>query len=221
MPRASRRAAYIVTQLEQFFLDCVTQTPLRIEYTAADVGVYLGESTSTISGWLQTYRDVNRGRISGVTAEYVISTFERGPRSVWFIQSWSGITKRQQRTAHTLMMVYSGMTVLREEIRPMLKNVEAEFISVALHDQPVAHEFVPMYLNKLAAYRMMLLGVQSDLSNITILRLRPIAVGMSGEVAATINRIANIEAVLQRDLDLPWGRNQGNRGPGSAEPWPS
>ena len=197
MPRRSTRAAYIVTQLEQFFLDCVTSTPLRLEYTAAEAAAYIGVSTGTVSSWLQTYRDVNRGNITGVKAEYVISTFNRGPGSVWYIQSWSGITRRQQNTAHRLMTIYAVMTVLREEIKPMLKNVHVEFIAVARHDQPIAREFVSTYLNKLAAYRMMLLGVQNDLQSITITRLRPIVSGMGGEVAGTINEIANTEALLR------------------------
>ena len=196
MPRApSARVVNIVLRLEEYFEDCVTQTPLMLQYTAADVGDQIGESTATTSGWLQIYRDVNRGRYPGISARYVISCYERGRGAVWFIQSWAGITSEQAQAAHELTTLYSVMTVLREEIDPMLKNVESEFFSMVRHDRRIARSFAQSYITKLNGYHSMLLGVRRDLSTIRPIRLRGIVGGLSGKINTTLTRIE-----MMRDL---------------------
>src|SRR5262245_42307282 len=104
--------------LEEFFESCVTATPLVLEFMAADIADYNGVPVGEMSQALQAYRPIASG-VTPVTAEYTIGTYQRGPRSIWYIFTWPGMTVPQRETAGGIFLHHEIMSTLREDIKPM------------------------------------------------------------------------------------------------------
>ena len=188
LPNNLNETDLLVQQLEQFFTELVTQTPLVLTFTAASCADYLGIDTPIVSGWLQRYRDV-QGFKTLSTAEFVIATFNRGPRSEWFILIWPGMTAGQREAAGEMLTIHEIMSVVKEEIKPMLRNIEVQFNPAVMQNRRVNREFVPVHKTKLDNYRTMVLSLQRDVMNLGKARMKRAAHRLDGVLDATIDEI--------------------------------
>jgi hypothetical protein len=177
-----------VSGLEQFFEDYVTRTPIELKFTAAECATYLGEDTWTVSQWLQRYRDV-QGNLTLFDSEYIVASFNRGPRSMWFILGWPNMTSTQRTLAGELLVEHEIMSLIKEEITPMLRNIDCQFGPAVVKNRSVNITMRPVLLTKLDGYRGMLLSFQRDVTHIRPMTLRRHAIALSAALTSAVNEV--------------------------------
>lgn len=186
-----------VAKLEDFFSDCVTQTPIKLQFTAAECAAYLGMYVATVSFWLQTYRDVQGSRTTS-TAEFTVATYQRGRKAMWFILSWPNMTPAENLLGGELFVTHEIMSVIREDVNPMLRNIEVQFAPAVVRNKRINKTMVAVAECKLDGYRSMLLNFQRDVTHIRPMSLRRLTVGLNAALNNTINRVDTMRAYLAK-----------------------
>jgi hypothetical protein len=179
---------YQVQELEKFFTDLVTSSPLILTFTRRDAAAYIGATPGEVSGWLQRYRDV-QGNKTLSSAEFTIATWNRGAGAEWYIKTWPGMTPGERETAGEIEAVYLIMTTVREEIRPMLRNVEVELTPSVLRNRRINREALPAWKTKLDSYRTMVLNLQRDVQLLTKPKMKKAVRNLNGVLTATVDEI--------------------------------
>lgn len=179
----------LVSKLERFFTDLVTQTPMVIAFTAYQAAGYLGmKDTKDVSTWLQRYRDV-QGNKTLSRAAFTIATFNRGPSAEWYILTWPGATASERDTSGEINTMQCIMTVVREEVRPMLRNIEVEFSPAVLKIRRPNRALVVVNETKLNGYRTIVLNLQRDVLSLSRVRMVRAAKRLDKVLDATVTEI--------------------------------
>jgi hypothetical protein len=183
------------SNVEGFLLDCVTQTPLKLEFTASELAVYAGVDTPTASGWLQEYRTVASG-VTPETALYTIGTWQRGRGSVWSIATWPTMTVAQRQLASGIYIAHCILSTLHEDIKPMLRNIVTEFIP-GIRANRMNRTMIQPKISQLDGYFTMLTRYRSDIAGIRPVALRSVVRSLDAAVVTFINRINLMRNTLQ------------------------
>lgn len=186
----------VVQSLEDFFLDCMTRTPLTMRFTAADVAAYLQCDTSEVSHWLQRYRDVQGNLVPSASAQFVIATFNRGRYSEWFILGWPNMSQKDRTLAGGLLVTHEIMSSIKEDMDPMLRNVEVQFIPAYLNNKRINRALIPAIQAKLHGYSTTLMDFRQQLHHLTPLSMQRIANGLEALLDLEINRVDSLRAHL-------------------------
>lgn len=185
----------VVEDIEQFLEDCVTSTPIQLRFMASDLADYHGWDTWVASQALQRYRDV-QGNLTLSTADYVVACYERGPRSTWFIFAWPHMTKPQRNAAADLLVVHQIMSLIREVITPMLRNIQTQFGPAVVGNRTLNRTMIGVIMGELEGYRTMLLAFQRDVTAIRPMTLRRTAVALNSAMTSTVSRIEAARAYV-------------------------
>jgi hypothetical protein len=177
-----------VDELEKFLTDLITQTPIIVSFTAADAAAYIGIKVALMSSWLQRYRDVE-GNKTLSTAKFTIVCWNRGPGAEWFITTWPGMSPAGREMSGEISTNYAVMTVVREEIRPMLRNIEVEFTPTVLRNRRVNRALVSVNRTKLDGYRTIVLNLQRDSLVLSKAKMKRAAMRLNKVMDATIDEI--------------------------------
>jgi hypothetical protein len=181
-----------LTDLEDFFEDCLTSTPSVTEFTAAQAASHTG--WVGMSSLLQRYRQAQSGKNA---TKYVIATYERGRHSKWMILAWPGMTQRERTLAGRLLTSHEIMSVVREEVRPMLRNAAWQFGPAVIRNKVVDRDLLQVYVHKLAGYRSMLLNFRQDVQAITPQSLNKMARSLEAVLSQSIGQVDTWRKYLQ------------------------
>ena len=186
-----------VENLEACFEDYVTRTPLKLDFTAAEIAAhYVGVEVQEVSQWLQTYRSVQGGATT-CSSEYVVATYNRGRGSIWHILSWPGMTPSQEDSADSLRIIYEVMSYLREDIDPMLRNVAKEFIPATIAKRLKGSKSqIGVMRSKLDGYYAGLQRFQREINRVVPVRLRSTVRPLDALITQRLARIDSIGSYL-------------------------
>jgi hypothetical protein len=182
-----------VTLLEPVFMDMVTSTPSRFKFSASEVADALGIDTARVSQYLQTYRDVQGERHAGVTAEFVIATFNRGAGAEWFIIAWPNM---DEQTAAELTTMHEILSFVREEVKPMIRNVEVQFMPSARANSVVKRGMPSVLVGKLNGYQASLMSFRNDISRVRPVVLRTSVAPMLAVLDAAIDDVDRVKLLV-------------------------
>lgn len=168
----------VISLIEDYLDRLIAHKPIVLRFTAAAIAGYHGVETSYISWGLQQYRKAQGGRIKKVTAKYTVGTYNRGAGSEWFIFTWPGMTKAQEELGGEMLVIHEINSVVREDVKPMLKNIDVQFSEAVRRRLSVNRGFVKVNAGKLDSYSMMLMRFRADVKKIRPMAMRSVARSM-------------------------------------------
>ena len=178
--RAEKEAVRVLTPALE---DCVTSTPMRVNFTAAGFGAFLGLPTSTVSELLQLCRTAAG---LGLT-EFTIGTWQRGAGSVWTILSWPQMG--YPNIGDELLLSHRAMSLVKEVIMPVLRNVETEFGAAVVKNRRMNRTQISGMKNELEGYGIIVMRFREDLKRITPMTLRRSGKSLDGILKTTYDQI--------------------------------
>lgn len=192
-----------VTHVEEYLEDCVTRTPLDLDFTAAGLAAYHHTGRGPVSRaevnmaswWLQLYREVCKGKIKSITARYSIGTHNRGPGAVWHVFTWPDMSKDQREVAAGIFVAHEILATLKEDVFPMLRNIETQFVP-AIRGNRINRTMIGPTDSKLDGYLTMLLRFRRDVAGIRPVILRRVTTSLDSTVDAAIRRVEGVRGVL-------------------------
>ena len=184
-----------VAALEEFFTEIVTQTPIVLQFTAADAAEYIGYETVEVSHMLQRYRDV-QGGLTLSTSQFVIATFNRGRGSVWFILTWPNMRQGEAEIAGEILATHEIMSVIREDVKPMLRNIRVQFGPAVVRNRKVNRRMLDVHVGKLDGYANMVSAFQRNVSRVKQPNMRKVAKALTAVLDATVDEIESTKDYL-------------------------